>query len=544
MIENNLRTSFRNRFWSYISRNLRHYGGLGYAAGSPGLDAETRKSQRLTEYAIRWAYYENKQLYYFLKSCDVCPLAMPTEYNPVPATVAFYVANVLGGELKIEGIVPEGAERDDANLVAAVKQVWDWSNFETMKQNLVETAAVLGEVFIKVAERTRPDAEDPTVAEVTGVYLQEVPPETVRYHTADERGYLEAIRIDTPRYESIFGGRDREHTLVEIWRKEWGEDEGGVRFFETEGHAYVKDDQLPDPIRAETFSQLGYDFTPVVWAETTTYWWSMTDQIDRYNRLALTAARFNRPLGVVQGKHTDSAGRPMPAARIDRSDFKAMTGTGESDEFGIMEIPSLSEFQWAGSPFDTVSHMARMDKLKSHIEESLPEYLVATLKITQVATETLQIALNQAGQRVLDMRGELERALVRAQAMALTIAQLAGLEMFARQQIGTYEAGNFDHQFDQRDVFAMPASVRAVILKELVAAGLPVKLALKEAGFDETVLQAYDEEAAAQANREQATLASALLRAQTQLDGGAGDNGLTRPELIVGTAAANGVGNE
>ena len=93
-------------------------------------------------------------------------------------------------------------------------QVWRWSNFPALQRALTKTAAVLGDVFVKVAER-RPETDGP----VTGVYLQDIAPSTVRWWDADERDFLTGIRIDTPRQTSVFKGDARRHTLVEVWRK-------------------------------------------------------------------------------------------------------------------------------------------------------------------------------------------------------------------------------------------------------------------------------------------------------------------------------------
>lgn len=126
---------------------------------------------------------------------------------------------------------------------------------------------------------------------------------------------------------------------------------------------------------------------------------------------------------------------------------------------------------------------------------------------TQITTETVELLLKQAGQRVLDVRGALERALVRAQQMALTLGQRAELPGFAAADVGTYEAGDFGHGFAAREVLKPTLAAKTAALKELAAAQVPTKLALEVAQFGQAVVEAFDAAAAEQALRERTTLA-------------------------------------
>ncbi len=184
---------FRGRFWNWIGGNLTRFNALPRTMALPRLDSAA--GRKLSEYVVRWGYYENKRLYVLLSELGLVPAAMPTEWNPVPAVVAFYQANTLGRGLRI---VATEETRQEA-VAAAVELVWAWSNFPRLTEQLVETAAVLSDTFVKVAEKI--DGE-----QVVGVYLQELPPETVRSVTTDERGYVTAIRIDTPRRSSVLTG--------------------------------------------------------------------------------------------------------------------------------------------------------------------------------------------------------------------------------------------------------------------------------------------------------------------------------------------------
>lgn len=519
----------RSRFWGYIGGQLQTFGG--FATGTMRLLLDSSKQDKFNEYATRWTYYENKRMYYTLKAAGVREVAMPTEWNPVPATVAFYTANTLGGSPAL--VVDEEIATGDA-LREVIDQLWGWSNWAAFQRELVETAAVLSDTFVKVAER-QADGDNELDGETTAVYMQNIPPETVRWWEADERGYLTAIRIDTPRLTSIFSGEEKRHTLTEVWRKEWpaekeGEppEPGGVRFYETLPGRPVDDKQLGDPVREQTFAELGYDFIPLVWMDTPTYWWQLTDQIDRYNALGLKLDRLNRPTGVIHGRHTDSDGRPMPAPRIDITEVETTYQEAADGTFGWIKVPGNSQFDWASSPVDFATTRGQMEDVRNGVISALPEYRVATLDATQIAAETLQMLLSQAGQRVLELRDNLERGLVRAHMMAISIAQAAGLEGFDAAIVGSWEAGTLEHAFAERDVFETPLAIKAAQLKELVAAGMPLKLAMAEAGFSEERIAAYEEAAAEDALRQRTTIAAQLVRQQALLDSGAADNGATQ----------------
>jgi hypothetical protein len=495
----------------------------------------------LSDYAARWAYAQNKGLYRLLHEWGLVAQAVATARNPVPAVVDFYVANVLNGELAIE---PEqrataGGEETTAaeneGLATAVERVWEWSNFVMLKQELVRAAAVYGDVLIKVAERTTlPQPLPEGGGTVTSVYLQLLPIQHVRYCRADERGIVQELRIDTPRLVSLFGTDEREHTLVEIWRKAWDGGEGGARFFETEGRGYVADKELPEAVGAQTFGELGYDFIPVVWARCETPWWDATDQIDYYNLLADKSRRLNVALGVVRSNAVDGDGRPMPppglpAPAMDGPRLQATYHEVGNEAAAVIRLPGRAEFEWSSGPIDFAALQRDMEAVWEGVVAALPEYRAATLDASsQIAAETLELLLKSAGQRVLDVREALERALVRAHQMALTLGQKAELDGFAAADIGTYETGDFGHVFAERDVFEPTLAAKTAALKELVAAQVPVKLALEVAQFGQAVVEAYDAAAAEQALRERTTLASALVRARAEVDSGAGDNGVTR----------------
>lgn len=471
------------RIWGGIGQRILDSGALDGTLYKPGQSAD--ETARLSEYDLRWAYYLNDNLYGRLYRAGLHAYDMPVDWNPIPAVVAFYIANTLNGALTVQAT--NDPDNTDA-LAAAVTQVWRWSNFPALRRVLTRTAAVLGDVFVKVAER-RPETDGP----VTGVYLQDIAPSTVRWWDADERDFLTGIRIDTPRQTSVFKGDARRHTLVEVWRKRWADGFAGARFYESPVGKLQNDDDATGAVAELAFDDLGYDFIPVVWTRVDTPWRHLVAQIDRYNSLAWQAGRLNRPLAVVNANARAADGRPLGVPQGTAAGLEALYTEAGDGVMGVVEMPGTATISWAGNAIDYGALNTRMDAIRQGVIDGLPEYRVATIDAsTQIATETLELLLSHAGQRVLDLRDDLGRALARAQMMALSIAQIANLDpdTFGPEVIGSYDDGRTEHTFTDRPVFPKSATARAAEVGALTTAGASIEGAAKVAGYDENQVTA------------------------------------------------------
>lgn len=472
------------RFYGALGRRILDSGALDGTQYKPGQTAD--EGARLSEYDRRWAYYLNDGLYERLYAAGLVDAAMPVAFNPIPAAVDFYAGTALAGAMRAQ---PTDEAADGEKLAAAVEMLQRWSNWEQLRRDLTVTAAVLQDTFLKVAER-QPSAEEGT----TAVYMQDIQPQNVRWWDADERGFLTAIRIDTMRLESVFTGEKRRHTLVEVWRKAWPDGTGGVRYWEMPPGAMLADDGAAEPYRASSFEELGYDFIPIVWLRLDTPWRRQVAHIDRYNALAWQAARLNRPLAVIGAGGVDSAGRPL-AAPLGASDKLQALYSDEGDGvMGVLQMPGMATMEWSSSPVDFGAMNAMMAEVKQVVIDGLPEYRVATPDsgLSQLAAETLQLLMNQAEQRALTMRAGLERMVARAQMMAISIAQLAGVrpDVFGADVIGTYEDGRIEHVFAERPVFTRTSMARAAEAAQHVANGLAVGAAYRLAGYGEAEVAA------------------------------------------------------
>ena len=468
------------RFWGGVGRRILDSGALDGTQYKPGQTAD--EGARLSEYDRRWAYYLNDGLYDRLYGAGLVDAAMPVAFNPIPAVIDFYTGTALAGKMRAQ---PTDDATDADKLAEAVAMLHQWSNWEQLRRDLTVMAATLGDVFLKVAERQPSPEEGAT----TAVYMQDIQPQNVRWWDADERGFLTAIRIDTARLESVFTGDKRRHTLIEIWRKEWADGEGGVRYWELQPGAMLADDNAAEPYRAASFDELGYDFIPIIWLRVDTPWRRQVAHIDRYNKLAWQMARLNRPLAVVNSNTTDDKGRPLPAPLGASEGLDELYSEEGDGVVGVVHMPGRSRMEFSGNPVDFGAMNAMLAEVKQVVIDGLPEYRVATPDsgLSQLAAETLQLLMNQAEQRSLTLRAGLERMLVRAQMMAISIAQLAGVrpDVFGPGVIGTFEDGRIEHVFAERSVFTRTSMAKAAEAAQHVANGLAVGAAYRLAGYDE-----------------------------------------------------------
>src|SRR5262245_22196843 len=124
-------------------------------------------------YQLLLDYYENTGLYeqlsLVLAAQEVPHAAIKGLRNPAQRLTEFYVDHVWPGDL--EQALPltgAGAVKD------AVTQIWEWSNWEIIKERYIRSFAIYGDAFLKVAQPV-----DPQGNPRPRVYLQPIDPRLV-----------------------------------------------------------------------------------------------------------------------------------------------------------------------------------------------------------------------------------------------------------------------------------------------------------------------------------------------------------------------------
>lgn len=456
--------------------------------------------------------------------------------------VEFYTATVWPGTLpaalKIE------AENED--IVPAIHQVWQWSDWERQKQVMVRHAATYGDSFVKVA--MRPDN--------SRVFFQLIDPSHVVDFDVDERGFLTWIRIDIPQSERTPDGKVSAYTHTEVWDRSTAyepDDENGVIRVvgRTTGRRRIwkhtrenEEDlaRLGEPEEERPLSDFGIDFIPIdhcmfrdvgeLWGMGA-YAHTIEKQVEgdrEATRLAQMLYRHNKETHVLQSPNAIAAGRPTnsPPPKVD-----GVSGT--SSDTGAVDVPDdLWERVPAGwevvSRVPQLQYDAALAILNAHLREiemDLPElgYYRMTDWAGDPSGRSVRLRLSAAIDRAIEARGNLEASLIRCNAMALTMGANAaargvpGMEVFAT--IGTYEAGDFAHSFKERDVLPADALEDAQALKaehegrlaehEWLNVATPFEL--ERAGFSDDEIRQIEEQ-------REASEADAMERELTRLERG------------------------
>jgi hypothetical protein len=187
----------------------------------------------------------------------------------------------------------------------------------------------------------------------------------------------------------------------------------------------------------------------------------------------------------LEANSVDASGRPLPPPRVSESDaVNDDDGTITLGDDRLIKLPGMSKL---ASMVPNIDYDAALKILQDHmmeLEQDLPE--LVTYRLSQgpdISGRAVRLMLGPAIKRLEEARGNAEGALVRADQMALTIGQVHGL--FSR--LGTFERGDFDHEFEIRDVLPTDAleesqthQARGQAIKSLVEAGMPIELATRE----------------------------------------------------------------
>lgn len=409
--------------------------------------------------------------------------------NPTYRTVEFYVSHIWPGTLP--NALPILTDND--TLAPAVEQLWQWSNWGNRKQVAVRQLAMTGDLFVKLVQ-----TEDRKQ-----VYLQLIDAEYVTAFTEDHRDYLTMIRIDTPQYND----RGLPYTHVEVWSKE----KGTRRIWLTERGCEVPLAELGNPQDEVPMSDFGIDFVPFVHTKFRDVGDDRgmaaivpaIDKIDEANRQATRLHqmlfRYSRPLWAITGAGNDDSGRPMPVPAL---------SNGESitiNEDTLIGIPGTATLQ---SLVPNIDYEAALEILQDHmseLENDLPELAYYSIRqIGNPSGRALRVLLSDAIDKLMEARGNAEDGMIRAHKMGLTMMaanKLAGVK-------GSYENGDFDHSFEERNAIPIDALeeaqtelAQAQAVQAWVTAGLPLADALMRTGcYSEKDITAILERKASEAD--------------------------------------------
>jgi hypothetical protein len=467
-------------------------------------------------YRVLRAYYYSNGLYTELRDVlrrqGVAAEALKPLRNPTYRTVEFHAGHLWPGTLP--AALP--IETDNPDIIEPIQQVWTWSNWASTKQVAARHLALYGDMFLKVAQ-----TEDGARA-----YLQALEPEYVTDFDSDERDYLTYVRIDVPMVRRHADGTTTVYQHVEVWDKQTGR----FKVWEHTDQPNTPTEELGTPMRDEAIESFGIDFIPIVHAKFADIGEDRglaavspaLDKIDEANRQATRLSqmlfRHNNVTNALERTGVDANGRPLPPVRVSDTDGIADSAqdtiTLGDDTF--VTLPSNSTLKQL---VPNINYEAALHVLQDHmieLEGDLPELVLYRMSDGRdLSGRAVRLMLEPAIKRAEEARGNAESALIRADQMALTMGQNAGLW----QDIGNYAAGDFDHCFEQRDIMASDDLERAQAqladgnaLKAYVEAGMPLEIAVQEVmGWSEERAAQFTMDRLAAIQREQAIAAEDVI---------------------------------
>lgn len=500
-------------------------------------------------YSVFEQYYQSNGLYdalaYYMRVEGLWMQGMKPLRNPVHRAVEFHVAHLWPGALpQAMPITASGPKKD--SVTAAIQQVWAWSNWGRQKQLAARTFSNLGDLFIKVPTHRDEDGN------VTQVFLQSLPAANVIDFHKDARDYLTYIRIDTFQTRITEDGTET-YVLTEVWDK----DDDSYRTYEHMKGKGASQKELGDPKENKPIQEtFGFNFLPFVHAKFCDVgesrgdncYMHALDKIDEANmmatRLHQLLFRYNKPTTVVMANAEDKSGRPLPPPSIQGRDGSGLTSSdtvkvGDED---LYEMPGYSKLEHLIPDINYADALSILQDQMVELEADLPEILYYELKEKgELSGKALQTILSGAVDRALEARGNAESALTQAHQMALTIGQLRGLKGFEEATIGTYEAGDFEHTFVERDVISASKKERGETVKIFTEAGLAKEFAMKQTGFTDAEIDEEKRLTKEQREAEKKELGELVLGAMRDRDQGtSASSSISSPDIRPADTAMNG----
>jgi hypothetical protein len=432
-------------------------------------------------YRLLERFYESNGLYTYTEQAlyaeGLWPQGMKPLRNPTYRAVEFYPRHLWPGPL------PDAlrVESDNKELAEAIDQIWAWSNWGVQKQVAARWLAMYGDLFINVASHVKNNAVD-------RVYFQLLRPKYVTDFDADERGILTYVRIDIPQTRRE-GDREEEYISTEVWTLD------GYRRWE-HNWADRSIDQLGTPVEEKTMEEFGIDFVPIVHCKFLDEGndrgcaciLPILDKINEMNamvtRLHSMIWRYNKPYWAMTGAGRDKQGRPLPAPRLKNMEGERTTGTLVVEDESIMGLPGDTRLECLVPNVNYGALLEIINAQLAEIEHDLPELRYGRMieEKAGMSGTALRLLLSDTLDRAEEVRGNALTALVRANQIAVTIAQTHNL---IGKDVGMYESGSLDHTLKPRELIPVAESERAASAKVWVSTGVPLQTVLRWQGVEE-----------------------------------------------------------
>jgi hypothetical protein len=366
---------------------------------------------------------------------------------------------------------------------------------DNLKTVISRVCARDGDAFIQVM---RPENQD-------RVYFQLLDAAHVIAFDDDVRGNITWLRLEKVSAERDENGVLHNYQHIEVWSKPDGLYRRW-RIDQRNGLVAINRplNELGPPAEEITFEAMKIGWVPIVHAKhrdvdeprgvaaVLPAYDLILEACLMATRLHSLAFRHGNVTQAIQSAGRDPAGRPIPPPAIGGT-TQTDDGTVTLNDDVFLRLPAGWELAQLVPQLPYADLLALLTDQMARIEDTLP-VLVAFKRLREmgeVSGRAARLLLGDAAEQVEEAGGNLEAVVIRASQMALTIGAGAGLRGF--REAGTFEAGDFVHEFKPREIFpssdledAQVELAQAQAVTAWVAAGLPLGEALvKVAGYSE-----------------------------------------------------------
>lgn len=459
------------------------------------LDADFNDwDSRRLRYDINWAFYENTA--YIEMAARNWPKGYKTKfglyryirniYNPAYRLGEFWKAHLWAGALAdIPLVFPENVDAE--NLLTAIHQIWQWSNWEIKKDIVPLYGSVMGDVGILIRNDTlrgkvfldviHPGniaaVELDAMGNVKGYEIQEERPDP-RNVTGQAVTYTEiAIRDgDEVNYTTLLDGK--------LWA--WNGEKIGSSWSCPYGFV---------PMVLIQHNNVGLEWG---WSEIHPGQSKFREVDDQASKLNDQIRKTTDPIWVFFGVTAPESSPTFTETRLTGKAAANRPEPGREEANALYGSKDGSAVPLV-APLDIEAVISSIQNMTKEFERDYPE-LGLQAKIDEgggtVSGRMLRLARQPAETKVNQRRPGYYDALVRAQQMAVAIAGFSKYESFGGFDLNSFERGLLNHSIGQMPIFAVDplddleiSEKTATIIKLFTDAGAGIEQAALRAGLDE-----------------------------------------------------------
>lgn len=436
-------------------------------------------ASRMLRYNVLEAYYHNTQFNSINSWLETLKVKyglyrhVRSIYNPAGRVVDLDVSKVYGGSINMDtldgGAIPiAGADED---LVVALSQVLQWSNWGTAKSLYVRYGAMLGDSLIKIVDdRYR-----------RKVRMEVIHPGKLYDVSTDAVGNVKSAIIEYQVNEqNPITGMDESYIYTETIDKEWF-----VTYRDREEYPFYED-ATGNPLSRWRNE---YGFVPLVKVK-------HLDSGQDWGNSAFYKAlgKINEANDLASHLHDQIRKSVNPIwAAIGVAEGKAITfDNTDKDALPILHLPTDSDIKALVANLDIGGTLEALNKTLEEIERTVPELDIEQAKdLGNVSGVAVRNMFAGAVGIIEDFRGNYDDGLVRALQMAVAIAGYRGYENMAGYSLDSYERGDLDFYVKERSIFDDGISEEKHLeILSTVSADTPAiaRLKLKMLGYADDVI--------------------------------------------------------